>query len=93
MFSGILPMTTDTSAPQLPPESRSRGLIRSSDRAVLSTAMTGDGWPYGSLVMTACDHAARPLLLISELAEHTKNLATDTGRRCCSTEPQVWTAR
>lgn len=71
-------MTADTSAPQLSPESRSRGLIRSCDRAVLSTAMTGDGWPYGSLVMTACDHAARPLLLISELAEHTKNLAGDT---------------
>lgn len=75
-------MTADTPAPQLSPEaspeSRSRGLIRSSDRAVLSTAMTGDGWPYGSLVMTACDHAARPLLLISELAEHTQNLATDT---------------
>jgi putative heme iron utilization protein len=27
--------------------------------------------------MTACDHAARPLLLISDLAEHTKNLCAD----------------
>lgn len=71
-------MTDDTSATETSPESRSRSLIRSCDRAVLSTAMTGDGWPYGSLVMTACDHAARPLLLISELAEHTKNLAADT---------------
>ncbi|CAN0475298.1 unnamed protein product [Laminaria digitata] len=71
-------MTDDNSAADIPPETRSRALIRSSDRAVLSTAMTGDGWPYGSLVMTACDHAARPLLLISELAEHTKNLAGDT---------------
>lgn len=71
-------MTDETTVSEISPESRSRDLIRSSDRAVLSTAMTGDGWPYGSLVMTACDHAARPLLLISELAEHTKNLAGDT---------------
>ncbi len=59
------------------PENLSRRLIRSRDRAVLSTAMAGDGWPYGSLVLTACDHAARPLLLISDLAEHTKNLGGD----------------
>lgn len=71
-------MTDDLSAPEDTPENRSRGLIRSCDRAVLSTAMPGDGWPYGSLVMTACDHAARPLLLISALAEHTKNLGDDT---------------
>ena len=71
-------MTKDTSATEASPENLSRDLIRSSDRAVLSTAMTGDGWPYGSLVMTACDHAARPLLLISDLAEHTKNLGADT---------------
>jgi heme iron utilization protein len=67
-------MTNET----VPPEITSRGLIRSNDRAVLSTAMTGSGWPYGSLVMTACDHAARPLLLISDLAEHTKNLGADS---------------
>ena len=71
-------MTDPASAPDESPESRSRGLIRACDRAVLSTAMSGDGWPYGSLVMTACDHAARPLLLISDLAEHTKNLGDDT---------------
>lgn len=71
-------MTDAASTPEASPENRSRGLIRSCDRAVLSTAMTGDGWPYGSLVMTACDHAARPLLLISDLAEHTKNLGGDT---------------
>ena len=60
-----------------PPEALSRALIRASDRAALSTATADSGWPYGSLVMTACDHAARPLLLISDLAVHTKNLAAD----------------
>ena len=76
-------MTTDTDTPEKPPAEAaspaaiSRGLIRRCDRAVLSTAMAGSGWPYGSLVMTACDQAARPLLLISDLAEHTKNLGAD----------------
>jgi len=60
------------------PETTSRRLIRACDRAVLSTALVGSGWPYGSLVMAACDHAARPLLLISDLAQHTKNLGADT---------------
>lgn len=67
---------TDVNA-QTAPETLSRRLIRGCDRAVLSTAMPDSGWPYGSLVMTACDHAARPLLLISDLAEHTTNLAND----------------
>lgn len=60
------------------PAALARNLIRECDRAALSTSMAEEGWPYGSLVMTACDHAARPLLLISDLAEHTKNLAADS---------------
>jgi len=59
------------------PETLSRRLMRACDRAVLSTALPDGGWPYGSLVMTACDHAANPLLLISDLAEHTTNLSRD----------------
>jgi len=61
------------------PETLSRGLIRKLDRGVLSTSYRGgdngeDGQAYGSLVLYACDHAARPLLLISDLADHTQNL-------------------
>ena len=59
------------------PEIVSRRLIRSCDRAVLSTLLAEDDSPYGSLVMTACDHSAQPILLISDLAEHTKNLNQD----------------
>jgi heme iron utilization protein len=71
-------MTNDTTPTETAsPETTSRRLIRACDRAVLSTALVGSGWPYGSLVMAACDHAARPLLLISDLAEHTKNLGAD----------------
>lgn len=57
-----------------------RGLLRSADRATLATARAGDGaagWPYPSLVLMAVDHDASPLLLISDLAEHTKNLTAD----------------
>ncbi len=34
-------------------------------------------WPYASLVLVAADFDASPLLLISTLAEHTKNLQRD----------------
>lgn len=54
-----------------------RAVIRAADRAVLATALAEDGTPYASLVMVALDTAARPLLLISALAEHTRNLAAN----------------
>ena len=57
--------------------SAARRLVRSSRQATLATALAGDGWPYASLVMVACGQDASPLLLISELAEHTRNLASD----------------
>lgn len=63
-----------------------RGLLRAADRATLATTMpagapAGDGqaggWPYASLVLLAVDHDAAPLLLISGLAEHTRNLEAE----------------
>jgi len=54
-----------------------RRLIRAADRAALATRAGGDGWPYASLVLAACGHDAAPVLLISDLAEHTRNLAAD----------------
>lgn len=35
------------------------------------------GWPYVSLVLVACGHDAAPILLISNLADHTRNAKTD----------------
>lgn len=53
-------------------------LIRSARTAALATAeRANDAWPYASLVETACDHAGRPILLLSDLADHTKNFAID----------------
>ncbi len=55
-----------------------RHLIRTAGRAVLSTAhQSCGGWPYGSLVLAASNHDASPLLLLSDLAEHSKNIAAD----------------
>ncbi|MGH6983114.1 MAG: HugZ family protein [Stellaceae bacterium] len=53
-----------------------RTLLSSASRAGLAT-LTASGAPYASLVLTADDGAGAPLLLLSDLAEHAKNLARD----------------
>jgi heme iron utilization protein len=35
------------------------------------------GYPFGSVVPFALDHGARPIFLVSRLAEHTKNMEVD----------------
>jgi hypothetical protein len=59
------------------PAAAARALIRASDRASLATIRSDDGAPYASLVMAACDQDGSPLLLLSRLAEHTRNLLAD----------------
>jgi putative heme iron utilization protein len=54
---------------------QARRVIRSRDHAALATLL--DGRPYVSLVAAACDSDASPLLLLSDLAQHTKNLLAD----------------
>ncbi len=56
-----------------------RRLIRAQAHAVLATSLAGDhgGGPYASLVAVACDLDASPLLLISDLAQHSRNIAAD----------------
>lgn len=60
-----------------------RRQIRAAERATLATvanrgkAGVGGPWPYASLVLAACGHDASPLLLISDLADHTRNLRAD----------------
>lgn len=60
-----------------------RGVIRAQDRATLATIMRPDapdaGSPYASLVLMAVDHDASPLLLISGLADHTRNIAANAA--------------
>ena len=50
------------------------------DRAALATALPRRGrgaWPYASLVLVAVDHDLSPILLLSDLAEHSKAIAAD----------------
>jgi len=55
-----------------------RDLMRRARTAALSTALAGAaGQPYASLVLSATAADGSPLLLISGLAEHTKNLKAD----------------
>ena len=53
-----------------------RTLTAGQRQATLCT-LTADGYPYGSVVSYAVDDAGAPLLLISELAEHTVNVRGD----------------
>lgn len=56
-----------------------RDLVRGLDRASLATALPveGDNWPYASLVLVTVDHDLSPIMLLSDLAEHTKAIAAD----------------
>jgi heme iron utilization protein len=56
-----------------------RDLVRRLDRAALATGLPigGVAWPYVSLVLVATDHDLSPILLLSELAEHSKAIAAD----------------
>jgi heme oxygenase (biliverdin-IX-beta and delta-forming) len=49
--------------------------MRASDRAALATSLLGA--PYASLVLVAADLDASPLLLLSNLAQHSRNIAAD----------------
>jgi putative heme iron utilization protein len=71
-------MNTAPDETGLPPEIIARRFVRACDRASLATAHAGhEGWPYASLVMVACGHDASPILLMSDLAEHAKNIAAE----------------
>lgn len=53
-----------------------RRLIRAARTASLATLLDG-GTPYASLVKAATDFAGQPVILISRLAWHTRNLEAD----------------
>ena len=52
-----------------------RGLMRRQGHAALATTLAGAA--YVSLVALACDIDASPLLLLSDLAQHSRNIAAD----------------
>jgi putative heme iron utilization protein len=63
--------------PDFDPAKAVRSLLRRSRQGALATLMTGSGDPYCSLVNVASHPDGSPILLISRLAIHTKNLLAD----------------
>ena len=55
-----------------------RSLLRRSRQGALATLMAGSGDPYCSLVNVASHPDGSPILLISRLALHTRNILTDS---------------
>src|SRR3954452_2458968 len=59
------------------PQATAKKLLREGRSGALATLMTGSGDPYCSLVNVATAADGAPLLLISRLAVHTKNILAD----------------
>jgi len=62
---------------QSDPAAAARVLMRRARTAALATLEAGTGHPYGSLVAMATEPDGTPLLLISRLALHTRNVRAD----------------
>ncbi|MGJ4998510.1 HugZ family protein [Bradyrhizobium sp. HKCCYLS3077] len=60
------------------PNRVTRSLLRRSRQGALATLMTGSGDPYCSLVNVATAADGAPVILISRLAVHTKNILADS---------------
>jgi len=64
--------------PDFDPSPLARSLLRRSRQGALATLMAGSGDPYCSLVNVASHSDASPILLISRLALHTRNILADS---------------
>ncbi|MDA9500004.1 HugZ family pyridoxamine 5'-phosphate oxidase [Bradyrhizobium sp. CCBAU 11357] len=63
--------------PDFDPARLAKSLLRRSRQGALATLMTGSGDPYCSLVNLASHPDGSPILLISRLAVHTRNILAD----------------
>lgn len=67
-----------------------RRFLRSTRSAVLSThSARFEGYPFGSIAPFVLDHDGNPLILISTIAEHTKNIQTDPRVSLIAFEPNA----
>src|SRR4029077_2100471 len=64
-------------SPDFDPVTATKKLLREGRSGALATLMPGSGDPYCSLVNVATASDGAPLLLISRLAVHTKNILAD----------------
>jgi putative heme iron utilization protein len=55
-----------------------RRLLSRENMGVLAThSVDMDGYPFGSIAPYALDHGGRPVMLLSDIAQHTRNLKRD----------------
>ncbi len=69
-----------TAKPLPAPAQLVQKLLRAADRAALATSLPAaayQAWPYASLVLMAAAKDGSPILFISDLSEHAKNIAAD----------------
>jgi heme iron utilization protein len=64
--------------PDFEPSKLARSLLRRSRQGALATLTAGSGDPYCSLVNVAAHADGSPILLISRLAVHTRNILADS---------------
>jgi putative heme iron utilization protein len=64
-------------APAFDAAGLAKALLRATRAGTLATLDPESGFPLATLVNVATDHAGRPLLLLSGLSLHTRNLARD----------------
>ena len=65
-------------------------MVDGATQGTLSTlALDPAGFPFGSIVSFGLDDRGDPLFVISQLAEHTRNLGVDPRASLLVTEPDV----
>ncbi len=77
-------------APAANPASLARRWLLQSTSGTLCTLSTAtglQGWPFGSIVPFALDELGRPVVLIAEIAEHTRNAELDSRVSLFVSEP------
>lgn len=64
----------DQTKDHLSPANQSRLIMRSCGKAALATIDAETGEPYNSLILVAADQDASPMMMLSDLADHTQNI-------------------
>jgi hypothetical protein len=59
------------------PAAQAQALLQAASTASLGTIDRDGGGPFASLVLVATDDQGEPILLLSDLAEHSRNIAAD----------------
>jgi heme iron utilization protein len=79
---------TQPRTPTFDAKAQAKRLIRTAREASLATLERSSGAPFATLVGLASDYDGAPLLLLSTLSSHTKNLSADSRASLLLTSPR-----